>query len=329
MHPAISSALERLRPAPYRGDVTAAGAIPLALSAIVIDLRMTQWSVGVRLVVVALIAGLILTMGWLTPLDDPTPKTYHSILLITGLLPLLVALQLLAEALGANSNLFPFIGAGRVAWTFAAEAIAAVICARRANSAACTLIAALAAGVAVEAGVRWIFGGDLDTVRLVLFLLSLCFAVGAVRLRDGQRRHAVALVNAAGLAALTLGATYVIAINVSSQVTRSGFSDVQSFGFGAASGPAGWEIYLLAIGFGLIGYAGSDLEPGPAYIGVLVLFTFAVMAGSGNGTLIGWPLFLLALGVVGLVIGLRPSTPAPPPPPAAVAPTIPLGKDPS
>jgi hypothetical protein len=55
--------------------------------------------------------------------------------------------------------------------------------------------------------------------------------------------------------------------------------------------------------------------------------SFALMAGSGHGTLLGWPLVLLALGVVGLVIGLRPSTPAPPPPPAAVAPTIPLGRD--
>ena len=319
----MNPVLERLRPAPYRGDVTAAGAIPLALAAIVIDLRMTQWSVGVRLVLVGLIAVLILTMGWLTPLDGPAPTQYHSMLLIAGLLTLVVALQLLAEALGARS--FP-IGPGRLAWTFAAESAAAVACARRANSAACTLIAALAAGVAVEAGVRWIFGGDLDTVRLVLFLLSLCFAAGAVRLRDGQRRHAVSLVNSAGLAALALAATYVFVIALSFQARGSGFGAVQSFGFGG-TGPAGWELYLLAIGFGLVGYAGSDREPGPAYIGVLVLLAFAVMAGSHHGSLLWWPLFLLALGVVGLVIGLRPSTPAPPPPPAAVARTIPLGKD--
>jgi hypothetical protein len=317
----MNPVLERLRPAPYRGDITAAGAIPLALSAIVIDLRMTQWSVGVRLVVVALIAILILTMGWLTPLDGPAPAQYHSMLLITGLLPLLVALQLLAELLGANS--FPFAGSGRLAWTFGAEAAVAAICARRANSAACTLIAALAGAVAVASAVRWIFGGGLDTVRVVLFLVSLCFAAGAVRLRDGQRRHAVSLVNAAGLAALALGAT----ITLSFEGASLGSSSVQSFAFGRGSAPVGWELYLVAIGFGLIGYAGSDREPGPAYIGVLVLLTFALMAGFGHGTLIGWPLILLALGVVGLVIGLRSSTPAPPPPPAAVAPTIPLGRD--
>jgi len=321
----MNSVLERLRPAPYRGDITAAGAIPLALSAIVIDLRMTQWSAGVRLVVVALIAVLILTMGWLTPLDGPAPAQYHSMLLIAGLLPLLLALQLLAEVLGANSYPPPFAGAGRFAWTFAAEAAAAIACARRANSAACTLIAALAGAVAVESAVRWIFGGDLDTIRAVLFLLSLCFAAGAVRLRDGQRRHAVALVNAAGLAALTIGLSYAVAISF--EAASLGSSSVQSLAFGRGSGPVGWELYLLAIGFGLIGYAGSDREPGPAYIGVFVLLSFAVMAGSGHGTLIGWPLVLLALGVIGLVIGLRSSTPAPPPPPTTIAPTIPLGRD--
>lgn len=321
----MNSVLERLRPAPYRGDITAAGAIPLALSAIVIDLRMTQWSVGVRLVVVALIALLILTMGWLTPLDGPAPTQYHSMLLIAGLLPLLLALQLLAEVLGASR--FPLVGSGRLAWTFGAEAAVAVILARRANSAACTLIAALAGAVAVASAVRWIFGGSLDTVRLVLFLLSLCFAAGAVRLRDGQRRHAVSLVNAAGLAALTLGVTYVIAITLGFEGASLGSSSVQSFFFGRGSAPVGWELYLLAIGFGLIGYAGSDREPGPAYIGVLVLLSFALIVGAGHRTLIGWPLVLLALGVVGLVIGLRPSTPAPPPPPSTVAPTIPLGRD--
>lgn len=323
----MNPVLERLRPAPYRGDITAAGAIPLALSAIVIDLRMTQWSVGVRLVVVAVIAVLILTMGWLTPLDGPAPTQYHSMLLIAGLLPLLLALQLLAEVLGANSLPPPFAGAGRLAWTFAAEAAAALACARRANSAACTLIAGLAGAVAVESAVRWIFGGGLDTIRLVLFLLSLCFAAGAVRLRDAQRRHAVSLVNAAGLAALTLGVTYVIAITLGFERGSLGSSSVQSFFFARGSAPVGWELYLLAIGFGLIGYAGSDREPGPAYIGVLVLLSFALIVGAGHRTLIGWPLVLLALGVVGLVIGLRPSTPAPPPPPTTVAPTIPLGRD--
>lgn len=313
----MNSVLERLRPAPYRGDVTAAGAIPLALAAIVIDLRMTQWSVGVRLVVVGLIAGLILTMGWLTPLEGPSPPPYHSMLLIAGLLPLLLALQLLAEALGADRP----PGAGGQTWTFGLEAVIAGVAARRANSAACTLIAALAGAVAVEGFVVWVFNpSGLGLVRAVLVLLTLGLAAGAVRLRDGQRRHAVALVNAAGIVTLALALSYLIAVTVT-VVPLSGHR---------GGAPFGWKLFILAMGFGLIAYAGADREPGPAYIGVVLLLAFALLVGLppvNGSSLLFWPLFLVALGVVGLVIGLRPSTPAPPPPASAVAPTIPLRED--
>jgi hypothetical protein len=316
---AINPLLERLRPAPYRGDVTAAGAIPLAVAAIVIELRMTQWSVGVRLVVVALIAGLILTMGWLTPLEGPTPRAYHSMLLIAGLVPLLVALQLLAEVLGAQRP----PGAGGQMWTFGTEAAIATAAARRANSAACTLIGALSGAFAVEAFAVWVFKpSGMTLVRVILVLLTLGLAAGAVRLRDGQRRHAVALVNAAGIVTLVLALSYLIVLTVAVALpfgTHSG-----------GSAPFGSKLFILAMGFGLIAYAGADREPGPAYIGIVLLLAFALLVGLpavSSASLIGWPLFLLAIGAVGLVIGLRPSTPAPPPPAAAVAPTIPLHQD--
>jgi hypothetical protein len=314
----MTAVLDRLRPAPYRGDITAAGAIPLALAAIVIDLRMTQWSVGVRLLVVGLIAVLILTMGWLTPLEGPVPTQYHSMLLIAGLLPLLLALQLLAEVLGAERP----PGAGGQMWTFGLVAVIAGIAARRANSATCTLIAALAGAVAVEAFVVWVLHpSGLGLVRTVLVLLTLGLAAGAVRLRDGQRRHAVALVNAAGLVTLALALSYLLALTVTVVPPLSSHRGGAGFG---------WKLFILAMGFGMVAYAGADREPGPAYIGVVLLLAFALLVGvpAVNGSsLIGWPLFLLALGVVGLVIGLRPSTPAPPPPPATVAPTIPLRED--
>jgi hypothetical protein len=78
---------------------------------------------------------------------------------------------------------------------------------------------------------------------------------------------------------------------------------------------------------GLVAYAGVDHEAGPAYIGVAVLATFAVLVGLsfGRGSLVGWPLFLLIIGAIGLAIGLRPREPLPPPPDeTAAAPTIPL-----
>ena len=320
----MSWALDRLRPHPHRGDVIAAGAVPLAIAAVVIELRMRQWSLGPRFAVVAIIAALLLTMGWLAELESEAPRSYHSILLIAGLLLAVIALVLLAEVMGSGRP----PGAGGVAWTFAAEAAIAVAAARRASSAACTLIAALAAIVTVEAFVAWVFKPHgVGAFRATLFVLTLSFVVGATRLRDRRRRHAVALVNTAGIAALVLAGSYVLATSLAPLLAGAGAGPK---GLDRSTAPFGWEAYLLAVGFGLVAYAGADREPGPGYIGLAVLLAFAFLTGvsvSSRGSLVGWPLFLLVLGAAGIGIGLRPRKPLPPPPAAAestAAPTVPL-----
>jgi hypothetical protein len=296
--------------------VIAAGAVPLALSAFLIDLRMTQWSLGTRFVAVAAITGLLLGVAWLAELEYEAPRAYHSVLLLSGLIPLVLVLVLLAELLGSSRP----PGAGGITWIFAVEAAVAMAAARRANSAVCTLIAAVAAGVAVEGFVEWVFaphGGG--TFRAILLVLTVAYAVAAVRLRDRRRRHAVALVNAGGLTALVLGATYVFA-----------------FGYGllrVSGAPFGWVLYLLAAGFGLVAYASVDREPGPGYLGTAVLLEFVFLAGvpaPERGSLVGWPLFLLVIGAAGVALGLRPRKPLPPPPDANIsqaAPPVPLHRD--
>jgi hypothetical protein len=320
----VSAALDRLRPHPHRGDVIAAGAVPLAVAAIVIELRMTQWSLGPRFVVVALISGLILTMGWLAQLEGDVPRPYHSVLLVAGLLPLIVALQLLAEVLGARRP----PGAGDDVWTFGIESAIAGAAARRANSGVCTLIAALSGAIAVEAFVSWAFQPHgLGTFRAILLVLTLGFAAGSLRLRERRRRHAVQLVNAAGIVTLALGLSYLLLTAVTATLNRVGAG---SFFGGQGPAPFGWKLYLLAVGFGLVAYAGVDRESGPAYIGAAVLATFAVLAGlpvGERGSLVGWPLFLLVIGAGGLALGLRPRKPLPPPPTGTtttLAPTVPI-----
>jgi hypothetical protein len=308
----MSAILRRLTPHPHRGDVIAAGAVPLTVAAFVIDLRMTQWSVGARFLVVAVIAVLILTMGWLAPLEADAPRPYHSMLLVAGLLTLVPGLVLGARLLGAAGS----PGPGAIFWTFAAEALLAGAAARRANSGACTLIAAIAAIVSIEAFVYWCFRPHgPGTFRAVLLLLTFASVAGAVRLRDHHRRHAVQLVNAGGFAGLVLGVTYLFTLVFSSSITGGGFAAAPGH-----NAPLGWKLYLLALAFGLLAYAGGDREPGPAYLGVAVLVTFAVLTGaptSSRGTLVGWPLILLVVGIVGLVVGLRPREPLPPAPESA------------
>ena len=325
--------LDRLRPHPVRGDTIAAGAVPLSVAAFAIEIRMTQWSHGARFVVVGLIAVLILTMAWLAPLEGESPRAYHSILLVAGLLPLALALNLLSSWLGAHG------GGGAFAWTFALEAGIAALSARRANSAVCTLIAALAAAIAVEAFVSFVFHPHgSGTFRSFLVLLTLVFAGGAVRLRDSGRRHAVQLVNAAGVVALVLALTLVITGLVGLLFTRLG-SDFRGLGT-VASSPFeipgltvsfGWKLYILAMGLGLVAYAAADREPGPAYLGAVNLLAFAVLVGLlpvGRHSLVGWPLFLLVLGGAGLAVGLRPMQPLPPEPPTRPLPPDPIAAEP-
>jgi hypothetical protein len=214
---------------------------------------------------------------------------------------------------------------------FAVEAGLATMLARHARSAVCTLIAALAAIVAVEEFVTWVFQPHgTGTFRAMLVVLTLAFAAGAVRLRDRERAHSVQLVNAGGIASLLLGLELTAGLVLTTVVRASGslvtFTNAPHVGFG-------WKLFLLGVGFGLIAYAGVDRERGPAFIGVAVLGVFALLTGfpsSGNGSLVGWPLFLLVIGAVGLVIGLRPRRPLPPPPHESTATsseTVPLWSD--
>jgi hypothetical protein len=323
----MNPVLEHLRPHPHRGDVIAAGAIPLAVAALVIALRMTQWSHGARFVVTGAIAALILTMAWLAPLEGASPRPYHSMLLVSGLLTLLVALLLLARTLGAG----PSVDRGAGFWTFGLEAAAAGLAAWRLNSAICTLIAAVAAAVSFETLINWIFGPiGVYTFRAMLIVISFAFAAGAIRLHDRHRRHSVAFVDAIGLATVVLAASFVgSAVAALESSIALGNLDRATSGVGV-----GWKLYALAIGFGLVAYAGVDREPGPAYLGtgVLVLFAYSVaypsVAGEPHTSLVGWPLFLLAIGAIGLAIGLRPRRPLPPPPVAAEgATTVPFRVD--
>ena len=79
----------------------------------------------------------------------------------------------------------------------------------------------------------------------------------------------------------------------------------------------GWELILLATGLALVAYAGVDREPGPGYLGFVVLVLFVVLAGQpsrGGASLIGWPILLLLIGGAGVAAGLRPRRDLPPEP---------------
>src|SRR5437588_12917471 len=98
-------ALTRMRPQAGREAPAAAGAVLLAVAAYVIELRMTQWALGPKLIVAAVIAAVILGMGWVAGPPGPATRTYQSLLLIAGLLVLVLALVFLAEVLAGHHHL--------------------------------------------------------------------------------------------------------------------------------------------------------------------------------------------------------------------------------
>jgi hypothetical protein len=323
--------LTRLRPPAGREFPAAAGAVLLAMAVYVIEFRMRQWALGPRFIVPAVIAALLLGMGWASSPPAPVARPFHSLLLISGLLVLVLALEFLAEILAGHHH----VGAGAVFWTLAVEAAVALAAARRANSAGCALVSALFASISLLAFVSWVFHpSGFGTFRWILFLESLVLIAGALGLRAAYRRQAVQLVNVAGLLALFLGLTFVGAAAIGAASSQFG-TTLPTSGIGTAG--AGWKLYLLVITLAVIGYAVLDREPAPGVIGIGLAITFAFLVGIPNltgGSLVFWPLFLLILGGLGVAYSLFgpptvASTPTPPPPAPAGPPPAPVAPPPT
>jgi len=201
--------MQALRPHPHRGNLIAAGALPLAVAVSLIDARFEQeWGQGILLVLNALPAGMFLAMGLLAPRESEFPRAYQTILLLAGLALALSVLAHLAEVLGADD---PLTTAGSLTWIAAAfAAIAAVPAWERINSPICALLEVLAGGVALLAFVDWVFDPEgVATFRWLLLLLIVVYVAAHLRWRASRPRHAVHMVNAAGVAGVALAATFM------------------------------------------------------------------------------------------------------------------------
>jgi hypothetical protein len=296
-----------LTPHPHRGDLIAAGAVPLVLGVLLVNLRLDPtWGTGVFLVLDALACALVLGMGLLAPLEGERPRSYQQVLLLAGLLLGFVTLLRLAQVLGADR---PLTSSGSLTWIFALVTLCAAWVARTRRSAICTLVAALAALVTVIAFVDWAFSPKGPaTTRWLLLALALGLVLAALARRDARRRESVYLIDAAGVAILLLGLSFVGAL----------FGILAFVGVPAGLPGAGWKLVLLAAGLGLVAYAGVDREPGPAYVGTLILLLFVLFTGipgAAGASLWFWPLGLLVLGGIAVGAGLRPRRELPPEPP--------------
>jgi hypothetical protein len=290
-----------------------AGAVVLTVAIAMVNVRMdATWGEGIFLVLNLLGFALVFSMGMLARLEEGRPRPYQSALLVCGLVLLALTLYRLAHVFGVDH---PLSASGTIFWGALVLAAVAAWPAWARNSAVCALVAALAGGAALLAFVDLVFNPRGPTTqRWILLLLVAVYVLAALWRRDRERRHAVQMVNAAGLAVLALEVTFLSGL-------------LTLFGPAPASPGFGWALVMLAAGFGLVAYAAIDREPGPGYLGVAVLVGAILLVGRPNttGDLLFWPLFLLLLGLAGVGIGLRPRRRLPPEPgPGRTAATMPL-----
>lgn len=309
----MAAVLAALRPEPHRGDQVAAGAVVLTVAIYVLEARFAStWGAGIRFVIDALAAFAVGALAVQSPVEGERPRAYQSVLYVATFFLVAITLNNLADILGADN---PPQASGTVVWIAVLLLALCVWFATRRNSAIMTLLGAISFAFAVEAFIEWVFDPHgLTTFRWILLLLVLAFTLASLSARGDRPRHAVQLVNAAGLSAVALAVTFVPESIITFQGSRL---------HGAG---AGWELFLLACGFGLAAYAAVDREAGPAYLGVLVLALFVLIAGPAGrdgASLIGWPIVLLLMAGGMLAIGLRPSRPLPPPPDAGAPPPPP------
>jgi hypothetical protein len=283
-----------LRPLPFRGDLIAAGAIPLAVGAVLIDLRMEDaWAAGVRAAFLAAVAALLLALAWRAPVEGANPRAYVSVLLFSAFPLCALGLIALAQALGGEPQ-----SPGALTWTTLVLGGGYVALARARNSATCTLLGATALVAAILAGWAWADAFQLWPCLVLLAGLGL----GVVALRDHHRAHAAALADVVGVIGVFIGL----------------FDPFRGLFLGVTDPPTlawGWKLVLLATGLALVGYGAVDRERGPAWLGAAVLALFTLDAAV-HASLLWWPVLLVGIGLAAVVAGLRPTTPTPPSPDA-------------
>jgi hypothetical protein len=313
---AASSPLDLLRPKPFRGDVIAAGVVVLAALVWVVRVRFSAaWGDGAQLAWATGPWAFVTLVALLAELEGDAPRAYQSVLYIAAVALVLAVVTSLGDLLGAGGA---FSGSRTTAIETAPVAVFALGFAIGRNSAACTLLGSLFGGVAVIALLDWAFSPAVGALRWELTGVTVVCGIGAIGQRDRRLRHGVALIETAGTAVLVIGLTFVFSTLVQ-RSTGGSIGGLHVFsGHVDASVGWGWELLIVAAGFGLIAYSSVDRQPGPAYLGVLNLIVFTLITSFGvsahGATFLGWPLALALAALALLIIGLRPTTPAPPPP---------------
>lgn len=312
---------------PFRGDQVAAGVVVLTVLVGLVQVRM-GWGAGAQL---ALALAPAAGVGVLVAGCPREPRPYVSAIVTSGLILLALVLVRLGQVLGADG----VVGdGGPLLWKLVLLGAVAASLARIYDAAAATLVAGLTLAFVPLTLFEWITDPSEAVQRLLLLVMAIGLALVAVTRRDRSPTHAAQLANAAGVALAAIAIVPIVfdVFTLFELFDRAAEDTGNSSFFFSVRGDRigwGWELPMLVGGFGLLAYGAVDRQRGPVLVGLLVLATWvASAANAGHESLVGWPLVLAAGAVFMLVVGLRPTTPAPPEPLTAAdeppAPPLPL-----
>jgi len=302
-----------LRIPPFRGDQVAAGVVVATVLIALLQVRM-GWGAGGQLALALVAAAAV---GVLVAGCPREPRPYVSAIVTSGLILLAVVLVRLGQVLGEDG---PVGDGGPLIWKLVLLAAVAASLGRGYDAAAATLVAGLALAFVPLTFSAWVADPSVAVQRLLLLVMAIGLALAAVTRRDRSPTHAAQLANAGGVALAAIAIVPIVfdVFTVFELFNRATEATGASSRFFSTRGDRigwGWELPMLIGGFGLLAYGAVDRQRGPVLVGLLVLATWVASAADlGHQSLVGWPLVLAAGAVFMLVIGLRPTTPAPPEP---------------
>jgi hypothetical protein len=303
-----------------------AGGLLFAAGAVVLLARKSgEWSAFARVLTVSVPAVVLygLAVGRPGPTREETQRPWRSVLVVTAILLIPVALFEFLDWVGASTRhlLYP-------AAVFLITALLAGYAARRTRASYSALLAGLSLLVAWLLVWEEIFGHpSANTFRWLLVAAAALLLAAATALGRAGAIGASDVATAGGLAAVAAGVLgVVVGLFVAAARSfigligpESGSISTGRHGSAASSNLLaihtnglqhfGWDLYLLIVSLAFAWLGSRVRVRGLAYVGGFGLLAFLISisaqitrleAGRGPSGDIGWPLALLIIGVVGL-----------------------------
>jgi hypothetical protein len=252
-------------------------------------------------------------------LSFPEGRVWESTYAVFGILLIPLVLFQFVELVNGNTGA-PL----NTAWIFLVTAVAAVVA---------TLIGNVRYGL-LAASIALIFSwlglwdeilsdglvGDFGTFRGLLMIIAALLVAGAVGFYMFDRVRGVAwgsdIITGAGIAAVLgtglISFTGFGDVPVTPPTPTLGGGEVVETEPSGASPSLFWDAVLLIVSLLLIAFGSRFTGRGPVYVGAIGLFLFIILVGldldadEPEGSILGWPLLLLILGLAAVVVSAIP-----------------------